>query len=62
MIVDGLFKYFEPVLKQIVNIDIFDYEKAFGINKNYHKTVFHLRNYITYTIRHITFRSRAKKY
>jgi len=53
-IIQYTYKYFEPVLKQLLDKTIDEKEKAFGIFSEKNGKIV-LRNYITFVIRHVIF-------
>jgi len=56
-----MYEYFHPLLTQLYNEPIDKLEMAFGIfNRKNDKIM--LRNYLTFTIRHVVFKSRNSEF
>ena len=56
-VINVIYQQFMDILLKLHNENVTDLEKAFGIFNIYSDRIL-LRNYITYTIRHIVYRSR----
>ena len=58
-IINQVYLHFLPLIRRFDNRALSEKEKAFGITENNPKIL--LRNYMTYTIRHIVYRNRNIK-
>ena len=57
-IINDIYQYFYDILVRLGPSEVNDFEKAFGLCDDLENCKYMLRNYITFTIRHIVFRNR----